>query len=459
MTEHLRLRTAAWYGDRELMLRVPSRWQVEMLWPRTPPPLRPEQIVEALERPIGQPPIRELARSKRRPVIVCDDLTRPTPANLVIPHLLQQLEDAGIAREDVTIVVGGGTHRPPGREQVLRKVGLEAAGSRLLAHDCNNDVLRVGRTSFGTPVLLNRLVATADLVVGVGGVYPQHSVGFGGGSKLALGVLGKRSIIALHYGHPSVAGTYDVDNDFRRDLDEIAEMAGLRTIVTLHVNADREVVRAVSGDHRAYYQDAVAFSREAYAARVPGDADVVIVNGYPMDVSLTFTRSKGMAPLYQTGPGASRVLVAACPEGLGYHALFPFLNGSRFERQLHQLRRLSVVRPSALPGKVGRLAGRLVARVAARRAPIRSAVEQTARLAPVRLPIHLYRPDSGPSDLPEYIPGLQLQTSWADTLAGVEGEQKGKQRVNVVVYPCAALQCLQWQGGESTGYLTESVAG
>jgi nickel-dependent lactate racemase len=50
-------------------------------------------------------------------------------------------------------------------------------------------------------VLVNRHVAAADYVIGIGGVYPQNSTGFGGGAKLALGVLGRRSIVNLHYGY------------------------------------------------------------------------------------------------------------------------------------------------------------------------------------------------------------------------------------------------------------------
>jgi len=56
-------------------------------------------------------------------------------------------------------------------------------------------------------VLVDREVLAGDPMIGVGGVYPQHSTGFGGGTKLALGVLGKRSIVALHYGHLSMDGS------------------------------------------------------------------------------------------------------------------------------------------------------------------------------------------------------------------------------------------------------------
>jgi len=153
------------------------------------------------------------------------------------------------------------------------------------------------------------------------------------------------------------------------------------------------------------------------------------------------------------------VLVTACPEGLGYHGLFPFLNGPRFERQIHQLHRLSVLRPGALPGKVKRKAGRVISRIMSDRPRIRAVAEQAGGRTPAANPIWLHVPDMRPGLLPEDIPGLRLQPAWEGILGAVGAEQEDKRRVRVVVYPCAALQCLQWQGDERTAYLTESVAG
>ena len=289
------LGTGAWYGDQPFGLEFPEGWEVTTYWPDTPPPLRDDQIARALERPVGQPPIRALAHGSTRPLVIVDDLTRPTPAGRLLPFVLRHLADAGISAESVRVLLATGTHGPPpSTAAVARKLGPEAASAcRLLVHDHGHDAVEVGRTSFGTPVLVNREVVTSDLVIGIGGVYPQHSTGFGGGSKLALGVLGKRSIVALHYGHPSMESSYEVHNDFRRDLDEVAALIGLRTSISVHVDADRQVVRVVSGDHRRYYEAAVAFSRNRYRAPLPGHADLVVSNAYPIDVSLTFMRSKG----------------------------------------------------------------------------------------------------------------------------------------------------------------------
>lgn len=457
MTE-IRLRTGAWYRDAQIELPVPPGWEIEYRRPATPAPLSAAEIESALARPVGQRPLRELAAGRQRPVIILDDLTRPTPAGAALPFMLAELAAAGIPAGQVTLLLGGGMHRPAPPASVRLKAGAAADGCRLAVHDPRRGT-RIGKTSFGTVVSVDPEVARADLVLGIGGVYPQHSVGFGGGSKLLLGVLSRRSIVGLHYGHSSVGGTYSTENDFRRDLDQMARMAGLAWTASLHVDADREVVRAVSGDPLAYHAEAAAFSRRAYAAELPGDADVVIANAYPMDVSLTFARSKGLAPLYHERRGASRVLVAGCPEGLGYHGLFPYLNGPRFETQLHQLRRLSVLRPRSLPAKVARrVRGRLL-RGSPSGPP--AALPEAAEPRPPglpRRPLRLFAPGLVPGDLPAGIPGVQTSSDWAEVVRAIAAEQPSAAGLRVAVYTCAPLQCLEFTGSEDTAFLAHATA-
>ncbi|HKO23509.1 MAG TPA: hypothetical protein VJY65_02085 [Chloroflexota bacterium] len=71
-----------------------------------------------------------------------------------------------------------------------------------------------------------------------------------------MGVLGFRSIANLHYRHQSIGwGTPNNHSTFRRDLDEIARMIGLRTTVSLLLNAERDVIDVICGDPHAYDAD------------------------------------------------------------------------------------------------------------------------------------------------------------------------------------------------------------
>jgi nickel-dependent lactate racemase len=450
----VQLRTRAWYGDDRLDLDFPTDWDVAVVWPDTPRPLEEADLRDVLAKPVGQPNIRDLARGKLRPVVIVDDLTRPTPAAMLVSLVLQQFAEAGIGAHAVTVVVATGTHGPAASGAVVKKIGVDAAKRvNVVPHHDRQDVVRVGRTSFGTPVFVNRAVANSDFVVGIGGIYPQHSTGFGGGSKLALGVCGYRTIRRLHYRHPGMGGAYEIENDFRRDLDEIAVIIGLRTLISVNVDAERRIVRAVCGDHNAHYRETVEFAKRTFAAQLPTDADVVVSNAYPSDVSLTFVKSKGMIPLAHTRPDASRIVVAACPEGVGHHGLFPFVNEPRFARQRHLIRRARA-RPEDVPrklaGRVRRLAG-----VAGRQSRASASTDH----GPSPRSTWLYAPGAADGALPATIPGMTALYSWQQVIDNITREQGEKRPLNVIVYPCAPLQVLNIEAGDPVNQARVEVAG
>jgi nickel-dependent lactate racemase len=432
------LRTGAWYDEQPIDLHFPVEWEVSIFKPRTPPALTDNEIGETLERPFGQPPLRERCRGKGRPLIIVDDPNRPTPAARVIPRLLKQIEDAGIPPKEIRILVATGTHGTPRIETIQKKVGRQATCScQIFVHDPHRDCLRIGRTSFGTPVSVNRIVLSSDIVVGVGGIYPNHTAGWGGGSKLALGVLGFESIRHLHYRHNGVGwGASRNSNSFRQDLDEIARMIGLTTMVSLHVNADRDPIRITCGNHFEYFGKEVGFAKEVFSAPIPENADLIISNTYPNDLSLTFAAMKGITPLLHSPPAASRVAIAACREGVGYHGLFPLVDRPRFNRERHVLRRMSAMRPREFVQKaVSRLFLKTRATLTSSRDP------ECTRQKPTH-PVWLYRPGVHAEPLPSQIPGMRVVCDWSEVLEQVKREQGDKNHIRVLIYPCAPLQCL-----------------
>jgi nickel-dependent lactate racemase len=422
------LRTGAWYGDRAENLVFPDDWEVNVLWPRTPQPLSDSDMVAALEHPTNQAPIRKLAVGKTRPVLVVDDLNRPTPVAAVMPIVLEQFRQAGVSASQITVVIASGMHAPPGRDAIFKKLGSEAAETcRVVIHDYDFGLVTLGQTRFGTPVTVNAQVAQSDFVLGIGGLYPNRTAGFGGGSKLVLGTLGSRSIAHLH-AHHGVGWGGAPDSDLRRDLDEIASLVQMRTMITLQVDADRRIVRMHCGDHFVYYQEAVAFCRTAYSVQAPEDAEVVVSNTYPNDLSLTFARMKGMAPLYDWAhPDATRVAVAACSEGLGRHNLFPLASFPDTVWFRAVARRASVMRF----GEVAKSLARKIARPAR---PLPAAASQ-------RPPILLYC-TGGDKSLRCSLPDIRIACSWECILQSIVREQGNKKRLKVFVYPCAPLQFL-----------------
>ena len=69
-----------------------------------------ELIREALEHPIGTPRLRELAKGKKKVVLVTSDHTRAVPSKLTLPILLEEIR-SGNPDADITILIATGLHR------------------------------------------------------------------------------------------------------------------------------------------------------------------------------------------------------------------------------------------------------------------------------------------------------------------------------------------------------------
>jgi hypothetical protein len=347
----------------------------------------------------------------------------------VIPLVLEHFRQAGIPAQAVRILLSTGTHGAPQADSVRKKVGPEAASAcQILIHDANRNCAAVGRTALGTPVLVDKSVLASDFVMGIGGIYPNYTAGFGGGSKLALGVLGYRSIKSLHFRHAGMGwGRHETSDPLRTELNEIAKMIGLNTIVSVQINAKCEVIPLTCGDHYLYYRDEDALARRYFTARLPDGADVVVSNAYPSDLSFTVVHQKGTAPLQRAGPGASRIVLASCTEGVGQHGLFPVANRPRFFGALQIARRISTMKPREVAAALARrLRGGL---------PSSRAERKHANW--------LYQPSHRSEGLPANISGYRVVNSWENVLQAVEAEQGGRQNLRVCVYPCAPLQCFE----------------
>jgi nickel-dependent lactate racemase len=406
----IQLQTGAWYQDRQIEARFPDSWNITTHWPRTPDPLSDQEIELRLDQPLGCPPLPEQLAGVKKITIVVDDLSRPTPVYRVLPMLINRIRNVD-KQIEISIIVATGTHGQSTR--------------------------RIGMSSYKTPVFVNRTVLAADLVIGIGGVYPQHTTGFGGGGKLALGICGRKTIMGLHYKHKSMEGRYITDNDFRKDVTEIAKMIGLNSIVNLHINAYSEVVNVVFGDHTVYYEDAARFSKEFYTAPDAGDAELIVANAYPLDTSFTFMR-KGYKPLYTAPRSAVKVMIAAAHEGIGVHGLFQYINPSRLSRIRNLVLRASAMNKRELLQKVWNRITRLfkVHKVDDEEE------EVTSILPPNTDHLYIWRTDAEGEKIPE-LDGVTVRTDWDELLEIIRAKHfLNQDSVSTVVYACAPIQCI-----------------
>src|SRR6185369_9850280 len=100
------------FGKTGLPVNLPEGFRYRVLEARSATPLADWQgaLERALDQPIGAPPLLDLARGKRSAAISVCDITRPAPNRRTLPPVLRRLEEAGIARDAITILIATGLH-------------------------------------------------------------------------------------------------------------------------------------------------------------------------------------------------------------------------------------------------------------------------------------------------------------------------------------------------------------
>ena len=166
------------YGHNGLTVHLPD--QTDIVESRFVPGLADEAaaIHAALRDPIGSPPLAQKVKPGHKVVIVHSDITRPTPNDRMLPVLLAELEAAGVARADITLLNALGTHRPQTDAELRTMLGAQLVEKyRCLQHSAFDDEILVplGTTTRGNPVRVNRLLLEADARILTGFIEPLFS--------------------------------------------------------------------------------------------------------------------------------------------------------------------------------------------------------------------------------------------------------------------------------------------
>jgi lactate racemase len=317
-----------WGPDATQALPFPARFSVRVNAMRDAAEVSPASLAAALREPIDAKPLRELAAGARSAVVVVDDITRPTPAHAVLPLVLSEL--AAIPAEHIRILVALGAHRPMVRAELERKLGVAILDTMdVEQHHPYENLIKLGLSSRGTPVRLNRHYCDAELKITVGGVMPHPYMGFGGGAKLVVpGLAGIETLQANH--QPAVTGISgglaNPDVDARRDVEEIALETGLAFSCNVIVNSRQQIAGFFCGHPVSSHRAAVAFARDVYATATPGAPyDIVCLNAWPKDGELLQIGNAlncyrtAIEPLLK--PDGAVVITACCQLGRGYHSL------------------------------------------------------------------------------------------------------------------------------------------
>ena len=145
-----------------------------------------EQLTRhALSNPIGSAPLEACLSSSDRVAVLIEDQTRASPKKRVLKTLLEVLDEAGIVRENISIIVSLGTHRALTEEELKDNYGEDVVEKYSIEnHDCQApDLVPVAKLKSGTVVKINKKVHDATFKIGIGSIFPHPMNGFGGGGR------------------------------------------------------------------------------------------------------------------------------------------------------------------------------------------------------------------------------------------------------------------------------------
>ena len=270
-----------------------------------------KNLVEtALAHPLGSPCLGEIIRQKqaRNAVVVVNDITRPTPYEVMLPPLLAEIEAAGIKPDQIELIVATGIHRPH-TEDNRAVFGEELCRRyRIVNHDCDHNLKLLGQLSNGLELVINRTAAEADLLVTTGVVGLHYFAGYSGGRKSILPGIASRPVIEANHrmmiDPRACLGNYR-DNPVSDLMLEAAYRAGVDFILNVVTRSKHDIAFCAAGEVRQAWMAAVEFCEEMTTISITARADIVVARrgGYPKDINMYQAQKALDAALWPSNRG------------------------------------------------------------------------------------------------------------------------------------------------------------
>jgi len=317
------------YGKTGLMVDLPNDKVIGPLEIKNATPLanQSQAISDALAHPIGSKPLAEIAKGKKTACILICDITRPVPNKVILPQILKTIEDAGVPRSGITILIATGLHRPNEGEELVELVGEDIANHYRVENHHGKETSEhdyLGITPKGVPVYIDSRYIRAELKITTGLIEPHLMAGYSGGRKVICpGIAGIETVKVWHgpkfLEHPNADCGIVEGNPVHEENTYIALMSGCDFIVNVCVDGNRQITWAGAGDMIKAWEAGVSFVRQVVRVAIKEPVDIVLTScaGYPLDITW-YQAVKGLiGALPILKKGGTIILVASLTEGLG----------------------------------------------------------------------------------------------------------------------------------------------
>lgn len=317
------------YGKTGLMVDLPNDKVIGPLEIKNAIPLanQSQAISDALANPIGSKPLAEIAKGKKTACILICDITRPVPNKVILPQILKTIEEAGVPRSGITILIATGLHRPNEGDELVELVGEDIANNYRVENHHGKETSEhdyLGITPKGVPVYIDSRYIRAELKITTGLIEPHLMAGYSGGRKVICpGIAGIETVKVWHgpkfLEHPNADCGIVEGNPVHEENTYIALMSGCDFIVNVCVDGNRQITWAGAGDMIKAWEAGVSFVRQVVRVAIKEPVDIVLTScaGYPLDITW-YQAVKGLiGALPIIKKGGTIILVASLTEGLG----------------------------------------------------------------------------------------------------------------------------------------------
>jgi len=316
------------------------------------PPLSDAEIGQRLDDPIDSPKLEEIVELGQTVLIVVPDATRQTGCGQVINLVVRRLIANGTEPHEIRIIFATGIHRKVADdEKATILTPFIAQRIKTLDHDPRDlmQLVRIGGTSTGIPIELNRALTKHDHVITIGGVTFHYFAGFIGGRKLICpGLASARTVSETH------KLAFDRETRSRRDsvgtglLDgnavneafmEIVEKASPAFAINTIVDDAGDVVDLFCGHWRVSHRKACDVYSARHTIKISEKRDVVIVSagGYPFDINLIQAHKALEAASAACNVGGTIIFIAECADGLGREDLLKWFEAENSDELAEML--------------------------------------------------------------------------------------------------------------------------
>ena len=317
------------YGRSGLEVELPDDRVIRTLAYKNAAPLEDPaaSLAAVLQEPNGTPSLAELARGRSSACIVICDITRPVPNELILQSLLETLEQAGLERDRILILVATGLHRPNEGDELVELVGQSIVDQyRIENHhgQVQEEHTFLGESPRGVPIWIDSRYVEADLKITTGLIEPHLMAGFSGGRKLVCPGIAAIETIKVWHG-PTFLEDPRADcgilegNPVHEENTWIARHTGCDFIVNVVIDSQRRLLKVVAGDMEQAFLEGVDFCRQVVTDTVQEPVDIVVTScaGYPLDTTF-YQAVKGLTgALPIVKQGGTIVLAASLSEGIG----------------------------------------------------------------------------------------------------------------------------------------------